>query len=59
MPKADDAIEEENGPSHEESDHEPVNHIDHVIDLAAMSGEIFWNAEELGRTHGKSGKEVV
>ena len=53
MPKPEDAVEEKSRPKDEESDHEPMNYIDHVINLTAVRGEVFWDTEELGWTHGK------
>ena len=53
LPEADDAVEKEDRPTHEQCDHEPMHDIDHVIHLTTMGGEIFGNAEELGRTHFK------
>jgi hypothetical protein len=46
VPEAYDAIEKEERPTDEEREHEPVDHIDHVIDLASVGGEVFWDAEE-------------
>ena len=54
MPKAKNAVEEEYRPKEKERDHEPVNHINHVIHLTTMGRKIFWDTEELGRTHGGS-----
>jgi hypothetical protein len=46
VPEAHDAVEEENRPTDEEREHEPVDHIDHVVYFASMDGEVFRNAEK-------------
>jgi hypothetical protein len=44
MPEAENAVEEEQRPTDEERDHEPMNDVDHVVDLAAVGGKVFGDA---------------
>jgi hypothetical protein len=44
MPEAEDAVEEEQRPPHEQGNHEPVDDVHHVIDLTAVGGKVFGNA---------------
>jgi hypothetical protein len=46
VPEAHDAVEKEERPTDEEREHEPVDHIDHVVYFASMDGEVFRNAEK-------------
>ena len=46
VPEAHDAVEEEKRPADEECEHEPVDHVDHVVDFASMEGEVFRDAEK-------------
>ena len=52
VPEAHDAVEEEERPTDEEREHEPVDHIDHVVDLSSVGGEVFRNAKKFRGAHG-------
>ena len=47
VPEPKNTIEEEDGPTDEQRDHEPMDDVDHVIDLSTMGGKILGDTEEL------------
>jgi hypothetical protein len=44
VPEFEKANKKEDCPTHEQSDHEPMDNVHHVIDLSAVCGIVFWEA---------------
>jgi hypothetical protein len=51
VPEPEKADEKERRPTDEKRDHEPVDHDNEVIHVAAVGGVVFREADEFGEGH--------